>query len=130
MKPIELEVLSIFGASKPSSLTFSYNNRLVNYIYSTWARWEITVFILEGGEEGALASEVCRKSDLSSKGCNKIIDDMVSEGWVIHTCPTRGHCRRKYCHLVASPELKKFWSDYTEYWIHKLKKASNLKQHI
>ena len=128
MKPIEREVLSIFGTSKASSLNFSYNKRLVNYIYSTWARWEIAVYILEGGEEGVLASEVCRKSDLSSKGCNKIIDDMVSEGWVIHTRST--NCRSKYCTLIASAELKKFWSDYTEYWIHKLKKASNIKQHI
>lgn len=130
MKPIELDLLEIFANDKADSLTFVYNKRMVRFIYSTWARWDVAIHILNSGDEGIHSTDLCKKSELSQKGCNQIVHDMVMEGWVIHKCCVDKPCRAKYHTLVASPELKKFWADYTEHWLQKLKKSYVLSRHI
>ena len=130
MKPIELDLLELFANDKLELLDFDHNKRMGSFIYSTWARWDVTVHILTAGDEGILSTDLCKKSELSQRGCNKIVHDMVMEGWVIHKCCTDKPCRTKYHSVVASPELKNFWSDYTEYWVQRLKNTYTLSKHI
>ena len=130
MKPIELDLLELFANDKVDSLTFNYNKRMGSFIYSTWARWDVTIHILNSGDEGIHSSSLCKLTELTQKGCNQIVSDMVNEGWVIHKCCTDKPCRNKYHTLVASPELKNFWSDYTEYWVQRLKNTYTLSKHI
>ena len=130
MKPIELDLLELFCNDNIESLDFEYNKRLGQFIYSTWSRWDVSVHILKAGDEGILCPDLCKEVKLSQRGCNNIVHDMVMEGWVIHKCCMTKPCRSKYHTLVASPELKKFWSVFTEFWVQKLKKTYTLSKHI
>ena len=130
MKPIEREVLRLFAEEKVEDLDFDFDKRLGNYIYSTWARWEVALYILQGDDEGIPANKIAKSAQLSQRGCNHILDVMVAEGWAVHKCCSDKPCRLKYHTLVASPELKKFWSGYTCYWIKRMKNCLVLKEHI
>ena len=130
MKPIEREVLRLFAEEKVEDLDFDFDKRLGNYIYSTWARWEVALYILQGDDEGIPANKIAESAQLSQRGCNHILDVMVAEGWAVHKCCSDKPCRSKYHTLVASPELKKFWSVFTEFWVQKLKKTYTLSKHI
>tara|TARA_B100001057_G_scaffold335896_1_gene336635 strand:- start:6 stop:398 length:393 start_codon:yes stop_codon:yes gene_type:complete len=130
MKPIEREVLRLFAEEKVEDLDFDFDKRLGNYIYSTWARWEVALYILEGGVDGMPANKIAKGAQLSQRGCNHILDVMVAEGWAEHKCCTHKPCRSKYHTLVASPKLRKFWSGYTDYWVKRMKTCFVLKAHI
>ena len=130
MKPIEREVLRLFAEEKVEDLDFDFDKRLGNFIYSTWARWEVALYILEGGADGMPANKIAEGVQLSQRGCNHILDVMVAEGWATHKCCSDKPCRSKYHTLVASPELRKFWSGYTDYWVKRLKTCWVLKAHI
>lgn len=132
MIPIEREVLDLFlqRSKRLEDLNFDYNKRLGNYIYSSWSRWEVALLIIEGGDEGVPAYKIAEGAQLSQRGCNHILDVMVAEGWATHKCCSNKPCRSKYHSLAASPELKKFWSGYTDYWVKRMKTCFVLKAHI
>lgn len=132
MIDIEREVLDLFltRSKRLEDLDFDYDKRLGNYIYSSWSRWEVALLILEGGEEGMPAYKIAEGAQLSQRGCNHILDVMVAEGWAIHKCDRTKPFRSKYHILTTSPELKKFWSGYTKYWVKSLKNCFVLKAHI
>ena len=71
MKPIELDLLELFANDKVDSLTFKYNKRMGSFIYSTWARWDVTIHILNSGDEGIHSSSLCKLTELSQKGVIK-----------------------------------------------------------
>lgn len=132
MKPIEREVLNlcVTSSKRLEDLNLDHNKRLCNYIFSSWSRWDVALLILEGGDKGVPANKIAKGAQLSQRGCNHILDVMVAEGWAVHTRYPKHPCRSKYHFLAASPELKKFWSGYTDYLVKRMKTCFVLKAHI
>jgi hypothetical protein len=132
MQKFELELLNLYSEELFISYEFPQNVRLSQYVYSTWARWGVAISILQAGDDGISSTRISGVNQISQRGCNLILSDMIGEGWVVHRKSEKADkpCRAKYHTLLANDELKDFWKAYTKFWTERIRLQKDLLKHI
>lgn len=132
MQKFELELLNLYSEELHISYEFPQNVRLSQYVYSTWARWGVAISILQAGDNGISSTRISGVNQISQRGCNLILSDMICEGWVVHRPCEKADkpCRAKYHILLANDELKDFWKAYTKFWTERIRLQKDLLKHI
>ena len=118
----ERRLLDMIIEDMSADYDFPHDKRLVNYIYSTWNRYDLALRLLQRPDwfdPYNLNSEL-EITDRQIKNC---LAEMIAEGWVEH-CGGCDLChyrktRIKYKCIRAGKPMRDFWSGFSDWWFRK-----------